>query len=353
MYILVFLGIIILSIIAYICFDSQNKNIRLVGLILEFSVLFIFGYIQLGSGLMLNPLFIIFYILVLFGIIMFIYKFYRNLKYKKESYSDINYLNRDISAEYPPSIVGYLFNNKLRYKDLIADIMELYAKKIIDISKTNINGKKTIRFYIIDKDYETKIKTKSQIYIINTLINNKININFDFKNWKKLVLKEYKKRGFAKQLDYYNGRFMALIVLSITILCSVIGYIYGIKNNIVLLSLIIGILGGAFIGTMIAYYFISFIKNEQNTNIFLSTYGKNELKKWIKFKNFIKEYTLLKEKTFEDIIIYESYIPYAVALDINVKYKDTKFDIFTENEFKSITNENNIANFLQNMEIDV
>ena len=96
MYILVFLGIIILSIIAYICFDSQNKNIRLVGLILEFSVLFIFGYIQLGSGIMLNPVFIIFYILVLFGIIMFIYKFYRNLKYKKESYSDINYLNRYI-----------------------------------------------------------------------------------------------------------------------------------------------------------------------------------------------------------------------------------------------------------------
>ena len=353
MYIFRYIIILLIFAIAIICNNSKNKKVETFGFGLAVLSLIVYVWMEFGAIIILNPIFIFIYITILFGIFAVLYKKYRNFKYQRESYKDINYLNRDISTEYPPSIVGYLFHQKLRYKDLIADIMELYAKKIIDISKTNINGKKTIRFYIIDKDYETKIKTKSQIYIINTLINDKININFDFKNWKKLVLKEYKKRGFAKQLDYYNGRFMALIVLSITILCSVIGYIYGIKNNIVLLSLIIGILGGAFIGTMIAYYFISFIKNEQNTNIFLSTYGKNELKKWIKFKNFIKEYTLLKEKTFEDIIIYESYIPYAVALDINVKYKDTKFDIFTENEFKSIINENNIADFLQNMEIDL
>ena len=48
----------------------------------------------------------------------------------------------------------------------------------------------------------------------------------------------------------------------------------------------------------------------------------------MKFKRFIQEYTLLKERSIEEIAIYESYIPYAIALDVNVQYKNTSFDIF-------------------------
>ena len=37
----------------------------------------------------------------------------------------------------------------------------------------------------------------------------------------------------------------------------------------------------------------------------------------------------------------------------NVQYKNTKFDIFDEEEFQSIMNENDCANFLQSMGINV
>ena len=73
----------------------------------------------------------------------------------------------------------------------------------------------------------------------------------------------------------------------------------------------------------------------------------------MKFKNFIKDYTLLKDRQMEEIAIYESYIPYAIVLDLNVQYKNTKFDIFDEEEFQSILNESDCANFLQSMGINV
>ena len=70
-------------------------------------------------------------------------------------------------------------------------------------------------------------------------------------------------------------------------------------------------------------------------------------------KKFIKDYTLLKERTINEIEIYESYIPYAITLDVNVQYKNTKFDIFDENEIQSIINESDSANFLKSMGINI
>ena len=192
--------VILLLFMAAIGFsNSKNKTVKTVGLGVSILALIIYVYIEFGSVIVFNPIFIILYIAILFGVFLVIYKKYRNLKYQKESYEDINYLNRDISTEYPPSIVGYLFNQKLRYKDLIADIMELYAQKIINISKSNEQGETKIHFYLKEENYRDKVSSQSQLYIIRTLINEKQNVKFDFSSWKRLVLEEYKIRKFAKE----------------------------------------------------------------------------------------------------------------------------------------------------------
>ena len=41
----------------------------------------------------------------------------------------------------------------------------------------------------------------------------------------------------------------------------------------------------------------------------------------MKFKKFIEEYTLIEERSIEETLIFEKYIPYAMALNINKKYK--------------------------------
>ena len=303
---------------------SKNKKIKTVGFVLSvLTIIIIFMWIS--WILAMNPMLtIIIYIIILLGIFAFIYKKYRNFKYQRESYKDINYLNRDISTEYPPSIVGYLFHQKLRYKDLIADIMELYVQKIITISKINEQGKTKINLFLQEKDYRNIVTSHSQLYIIHTLINNKQNESFDFIMWKQYVLEDYKIIKFDKRKKDDRFKIIFCIAVCITILSGVIGWIVGGESGYMILGLISGLLLGTSTGTIVA----DIMKDSENTNEFLSSYGESELKKWMKFKKFIQEYTLLKERSIEEIAIYESYIPYAIALDVNVQYKNTSFDIF-------------------------
>lgn len=354
MYMLRYAIIILLFMLAIGLSNSKNKTVKAIGLVVTILALIIYAYVQFGTAIIFNPIFIVIYIAILFGIFAFIYKKYRNLKYQKESYEDIDYLNREISTEYPPSIVGYLINQKLRYKDLIADIMELYAQKIINISKSNEQGETKIHFYLAKEDYKNQVTSQSQLYIIRTLINNQQNVSFDFSSWKRLVLEEYKIRKFAKEKnDDKSKKIIFIMIICMVIIGGIIGWIGGSKTGYAFMTMIVGAIGGAFLGTIVGYLFANFMKSSENTNVFLSSYGESELKKWMKFKKFIQEYTLLKERTIEEIAIYESYIPYAIALDVNVQYKNTKFEIFDEKEMESIVNESDSANFLQSMGITV
>ena len=354
MYIFRYIIILLIFAIAIICNNSKNKKVETFGFGLAVLSLIVYVWMEFGAIIILNPIFIFIYITILFGIFAVLYKKYRNFKYQRESYKDINYLNRDISTEYPPSIVGYLFHQKLRYKDLIADIMELYVQKIITISKINEQGKTKINFYLQEKDYKNIVTSYSQIYIIQTLINDKQNVSFDFRMWKKYVLEEYKIRKFAKeQNEDKSKKILFGIIVCMTIIGGIMGWVFKGEIDFAIMTIIIGMIGGAFLGTLVGSQFANFIKNSENTNGFLSSYGESELKKWMKFKKFIQEYTLLKERSIEEIAIYESYIPYAIALDVNVQYKNTQFDIFDEKEMESIVNESDSANFLQNMGITV
>ena len=95
---------------------SENKKMRLIGWGLLIFAIMAYAFSQFGVAFILNPVFSIILIGIIFGIFLVVYKNFRNIKYQKESYEDIEYLNRDISTEYPPSVVGYLINNRLKYK---------------------------------------------------------------------------------------------------------------------------------------------------------------------------------------------------------------------------------------------
>lgn len=103
-----------------------------------------------------------------------------------------------------------------------------------------------------------------------------------------------------------------------------------IINNyvkIIGLSIILGLILGCF-STVIAVIISTIHDNKYIYKLKLNTTGKAELKKWFKFEKFIKDYTLIKEKIFQDIVLYEQFIPYAVAIGVNKNYKDTLFNVF-------------------------
>ena len=57
-------------------------------------------------------------------------------------------------------------------------------------------------------------------------------------------------------------------------------------------------------------------------NYRLTRKGKKELKKIKAFKNFIKDYTLIKEKDIEHIQILEEYIPYSLSLGVSPQVEE-------------------------------
>lgn len=78
------------------------------------------------------------------------------------------------------------------------------------------------------------------------------------------------------------------------------------------------------------------LKRDENRDMHLTKHAKEELKDWMRFKKFIESYTLLEERNFEEIELFERYIPYAMALNINDKYKETMIKILNKKEINLI-----------------
>lgn len=292
--------------------------------------------------LILYPIIIPIIMCLILGIIACIYKKIRNKKYLKETYNDNDFLSREISTQIPPSIVGYLFYQKVKYKHLIADIMDLYAIKAIDIKKQEDN---TFKIEPIENENAKKITSESQRYILNTLVDKNDDKLFNYTEWKKLVIKEYKNNNWTKKIETAN----AIIITIIVVIFSIIGGIKGwnIDGGGDKGLACAGVLAGFVISIFVICFYIAFMEIQKENGIFLNKKGKEELKKWIKLKNFMENYTLLKDRNIEEIVIYERYIPYAIALGVNVTYKNTVFDIFEEEEFKSIIKDKSIDNLFE------
>lgn len=342
--IMLYVGIVLLLIIGRMM-ESKNKTIKSIGMILILIPVMYLCYLAAGiQGVFMNYLFIIIAIRILIRIFIAFYKKIRNKKYKYETYKEIDYLNRDISTKYPPSIIGYLYNQQVGYKSLIADIMDLYARKIINIEKDN--ERYAIKRNLLDN---SKIKNRAERYILDTLIEKEDDRKFSFQEWQKIVLDEY------KQLDFTNNdkelNFIKIAIIAI--ICSSLGGIieWTIVNSFGFVF--IGCLIGLLVATMIISVWIQISQNSKSEDIFLNKKGKKELEKWIKLKNFLDNYTLIKERKIEEIELYESYIPYSVVLDSNANYKDTKFDFFDKDELKTILENKSIDNCLRKFGIEI
>lgn len=255
----------------------------------------------------------------------------KNKIYTNKSYNDLQSLNRDIEANYQPSIVAILANGTLDRRDLVADIMNLYDNKIIQVEK---NQNQT---YVISQREDANIEKlcKSDKYIVNNLIRH--NQKFDFKIWNNLVREQFKELNFCKESRNATTKKQLLICLLIVIVGAIIGTILGGKESVltcVCLALLLDV------NLLIFACFTDSNKLKQSK---LNENGKQELMKWIKFKNFISQYTLLNEKNIEDVVIFEKYIPFAMVLGVNKNYKDTIYALFDDNEIQKLLDDIDIS----------
>ena len=210
--------ILIAVIIVKMCkIDDTEKMTKKKRFILIISMLLMFPTEMVFQGniymIIANPILVLGLGIILYGIVLKIYVKVRNKNYE-EIYCDIDTLQRDINFEYNPSIVGYLMNQELELRDLSADILNLYAKKIINIKKDEISH------YIIEQgekyeDYE-KVLNSGDTYILEKIL--KHSLKFNFLEWKHIVKDEYETLNLSKKREYMsNKKFYTIVVLILII----------------------------------------------------------------------------------------------------------------------------------------
>lgn len=278
------------------------------------------------------------------------YKAIRNFIYRIEIKKTGSELYREIDAKYSPSVVSYLYNQKIEpEKDLVADILNLYARKIIDIidSGNNQNVLRLNEEIYKDKYFKNELFENDR-YIIDTIVSRRFNFNYE--EWvqktirvyrEKLNIKESNKKDYTDFEEYLQDKkkkemkelkvYVGIPLLAIA-LFMVLAWI--LKKDIA---------AAMAIGTAISFLSLFLIilltkisNRDENKDMHLTKKAKEELKKYIRLEKFIKENTLLKDKKFEEIILYEQYIPFAMVLDINKKYKKEMIKIVDKKEIKLI-----------------
>lgn len=259
------------------------------------------------------------------------YKAIRNFKYKMEIRKNDEFYLREIETQYSPSIISYLYNQKIEpKKDLVADILNLYAKKVIDIVKDDNEG------YILTFNKNINSLTENDEYIIDTIILK--NRDFKYEEWlekikaiyrNKVNIKEHKcNKILTEKEEMINYILKPFLIITIyTIIALILKKYLGLLTILIITLIVVTAI------VIIAAIKVN-SKRDENIDMHLTKEAKEELKKWMKLENYIKSYTLLKNRKFEEIELFEQYIPYAMVLNINKKYKEEMIRILGKEEVK-------------------
>ena len=193
--------------------------------------------------------------------------------------------------------------------------------------------------------------TPDEKYIYETLVKLDRRKKFSAEEWKNIVIDEYNKKFdvFIKHIEMTQAKFY-----KITTLLSIIATIIWGRSVLKIIGFDFfqpPINWGAGIGLMLLVeidmlilvaMIVKIIDNQilPRFKLFFRRFKKeeqDEIKKWIKFKRFIKDYTLIDERKLDEVILYEKYIPYAMVLNINKEYKNQEIKYFIEYYMKNIS----------------
>ena len=129
----------------------------------------------------------------------------------------------------------------------------------------------------------------------------------------------------------YGIRNWAVIILMPAIIWTIIYtsvYIIGNISKIFKMDFILSFLFNitilpisVFIVIWICKWLGKRLGNVMRPPIILSEKGKIEYTKILNFKYFLEEYTLLEDKKVDSMVLFDWYIPYAIAIDTNKGYK--------------------------------
>ena len=234
----------------------------------------------------------------------------RNIQITKLNKSDFindKQLYRDILNNYSPVLLAYIDKMRFDYdSSIVAGLLSLKNKGYIEICEDKLNIIK-YDFYNLDMP---------ERYIIENIRNGKVENASELKD---MIYEEGKKRGLLivneKKISMSQkglGNLMTFTIIYLFLICPIFEGLISLLNNSVILNNIVKIV--LFLG----YIYVIFYAVKSQDNQYSRSKGAEELNQKLEgLKNYIDEYSLLKEKTSEDITIWEDYLIYSVIFNQN------------------------------------
>lgn len=245
----------------------------------------------------------------------------QTIKFEKLNKEDLfknNELYREILNNISPSVLSYIDNMSFKFEAIvISTLLNLKRKNYLNFDnnkliKLNSSNNMDLNF--------------TENYILNSISNGKVNItkNDLQNNIIKDALKEdiikanndIGKSSLGKAIPILMCIFPLLILILLFIGDNMFSSFIGIIVFITVITYPIGLI--AYLATYCIKY---------NNNPFFRTKKGNEINKKLEgLKNYIKEYSLLKEKDDKSLELWEDYLIYSVIFEQNNKIQKDYFE---------------------------
>jgi len=241
-------------------------------------------------------------------------------KYYKEKLDKIDFKNdtyyRGIITQNSPGVLSYIDDFKLDEKDIVATLMSLELKQRIKIEDE----------IILINEAEENLDENEKYILSNIKNNTKNSINIDtFKNkvindcLKKSLLVEKRQKNNNVLISFIIYFFIIGVFITLVNVSSIIQTDNGFVLLLYMLGLfIIGLF--LFIYPIIAIIYLKTYNTMKMQNPYVRSREAKVINSKLEgLKNYIKEYSLLKDKEYKDLIIWENYLVYSIILGNNTK----------------------------------
>lgn len=250
-------------------------------------------------------------------------------------------MEREINLNYSPAFISLLIDrNTEPHKDLLADLLNLIYKKIVNVNLKNNHVNLSVNYENVKK---SKISKEEKLILDHIeKISRGYKSKFNFKDFEQAVRDQFIEEGFDKEdklkkylialpkLIMYGIRNIAVFALMVTLIWAVSFTLVGVFTNFSKISsneFLIMLFWYAIMAASVVVI-IKILKwlwkrlgNIIKPPMVLSEKGKEEYKKILKFKYYLEEYTLIKDKALNYMALLDWYIPYAIAVNTNKGYK--------------------------------
>ncbi len=255
----------------------------------------------------------IIYIIALIILWIFIY-----FKYDKEYKSDFSSkYYREFIEDYDVEVVDYLLKKNISPNAMSASIMNLIYKKKIKVEEltSDKKNKKEYLFTLIDEKKLSNAEEKLVELLFNDVGENKTfttkqlkdyakssatysNFSTSYNTWQKKVTDEGIKQ------EFYEENSKIKLIGTIYFVIGMILFWFSTSKNVEIFTKYIVLI----LSILFLIYVVSFTRRTKK--------GNDHYRKWMAFKNFLNDFSILKEREIPEIALWERYMVYATVLGV-------------------------------------